>query len=188
MALHGDRPPVPANGNDRQAGVSPTPAATSGLGSKRAASPTSPQLNKKAKSEGVSPKPAGSDRVRTVIEVLNAPRIESPLCRAASSREASKASEAREEAMEGKSGSRLSSEGKETAIAEKDEVSVPAKETTPPVPHIQTDAAADAVVEASKESTGMEGGDRSDIREASATAAGEGDVVMTEEEGAEKAT
>ena len=88
MALHRDVPSGQGRDVSQQMGT-PSPAVNSTAGSKRAASPSSPQAHKKAKSEGISPKPSpaasGSDRIRTVIEVLNTPRIESPLSQATSS-------------------------------------------------------------------------------------------------------
>ncbi len=196
MALHGVC--LPQNGMED---TTPSPASGSVVGTKRAASPASPQVSKKAKSGGMSPKPSpapsSSDRVRTVIEVLNVPRIDSPLSRPISAMEPKKPAEQQSETT-GAEGVVSTSAPTTVAFpqAEVADVATPTKETTPPVPLIQTDAVADGLVEASgKEASGEEASDtEASGKSSEAGAVGEspetkgaseavdGDVVMGEAE------
>ncbi len=188
MTLHGDRPAAISKDDSKQTGTPLSPSAASRASSKRPASPASPHSYKKAKSDGVSPKPSpsgsGSDRVRTVIEVLNTPRIQSPLSRATSSAASSKHAEVQEKAKMAASSSAARSPGNPyVPAAEAKDPSQQARQATLPVPLIQTDAAADAVLEASdKEGDAMRMDEAIETREASEAATGDGDVVMAERE------
>ena len=186
MTLHGDRPTLNAKDKDdvKQFEGSKTisPAAVAIAGIKRAGSPASSHAPKKAKSDGVSPKPSpvhsNPDRVRTVIEVLNVPRMDSPHSRPTSSIEPSKPAEAREAAYRRRSNSTLAAK-EAVPAAELSDVPAPHMEFTPPVSLIQTVVAAEAVVEASgKLDERREPYEPSEERDVPDAAARDGDVVM----------
>lgn len=187
MTLHGDRPAMSGKDDTKLSDTSVpiSPAVAPSAGTKRPGSPASPHVPKKAKSDGVSPKPSpvhsNPDRVRTVIEVLNAPRIDSPLPRSISAVQADKPTPEREIDTRRSATPPTSapSPAKEKDVVMSPDTAdipddSPAKESTPPVPLIQTDAAADAIREAVAEDM--------DAREAGAkeTMGTDGDVDMAE--------
>ena len=189
MTLHGDLPPTKSQDSDAAAEPRSSPIGAAAATNEFVPSPRSPYAHKKS-SDGVSPKHSsfGSnpDRVRTVIEVLNNPRIDSPL-----SRSASRTAVESQRSAEVRSDDRAKGSVSPSAAAPKTagplgDIAQPAKETMPPATHMQSDASTDASIEARTTELG-EGSDPKETiepRQASATPMADGgDAVMAEAAG-----